>query len=148
MLYIFFKYPLLGCGTGELQNALIYQFLHSPIILTPEIASKILSDYPGINPSVFFGILAEQGFIGLILYFLIIFFTIKKSINISKYLSHQIANFIIGLVHVMCIFIILSFYDSYVYTPILWLIIGIIYGFANKYNRTTMKGKPNENINS
>lgn len=130
---LFIKHPLLGIGCGQLISIFPTQLLHSPVNLTVEL--MLLANSPkvnGINPSIFFKILAETGIIGIIL-FMAFLLKIKQY---AKYLLSKNQNFYSnwyqGITYTILFFMFLTIYDSSLYNHYFWILFGTTVGFYIK----------------
>lgn len=147
MFCLFLKHPILGCGTGNLSNVLTAQFQHSPLPITPEIYIKsIVGDAKLLNASVLFSTLAEQGIIGTLLYYIAFISLITRSFKYDKLYSSYQKEFIIHLRYVLIVFLAFSFYESFSYFQIIWLISAFLLSIF--YQTKNIMRQQNENYNS
>lgn len=107
---LFLKHPFIGIGFGNVGKLLINQLENSPIPLTFEMQEKLVTSMNSISApaNATFTILAQSGLLGLILYVLFVYKSIKF-LNISSVFFTGIEkDFIIALSQSILIMFILS----------------------------------------
>lgn len=130
MFLIFISNPLFGICPGNLKLYFIKQLAITKTPLTPELYKLLsLTNTPqGINPSIFFKVIAETGILGIFFLILLLFsfyLTCSKLINI---ISNDIKAYFIGLKGVLVVYCCLMFYDSNLYNHYFWILFGTIVG--------------------
>lgn len=126
---LFLEHPLFGIGYGNMTREMIRQLKESPIPIGRElekyIALSIEEEAIGATSSIFFRTLAETGIIGIFLLFLFVwslYFWMQKNSNLFEGIEKEFFN---GLKLFLILFIITSFYTSYLHSPYLWIFFGI-----------------------
>lgn len=132
-IIIFLKNPFLGVGWGHLGLDLARQLPHSPLALTFEIVRNLnkVKNTTAYGLVISYRILAETGFIGFLLFYS---FIIKIILKIKIYLKntkHDIYNIFKGFYLYLILFIVFSFYESLLYAPHYWVLIGLIIAITN-----------------
>ena len=132
MFNIFEKYPIFGCGWGNLGQYLFLEIPKTSIPLTEEIiikyANTIKPNDFGYCVSIFFRTIAETGLIGIILLFAF-FIKIKQYLKYLKEKSYFLTkDFYFGIEQTILLYIIFSFYDSNLYIEYFWFLFGTIAG--------------------
>ena len=109
------KSPLIGLGYDNVRFYMFDQFLNSPVPLTQENIQNMQYDIisnsgTAYNKSLFFGLFAETGIIGVFLYYLFLFKNIITIKRIKHYFNGTYYNFLCALEYFTCMLIIFSFY--------------------------------------
>lgn len=132
-IIIFMNNPILGVGWGHLGLDLAKQLPLSPVPLTYEIINNLAKtkNTTAYGLVISYRILAETGFIGFLLFYC---FIIKIILKLKKYLK-TLKGHIYDIMHMfylyLILFIIFSFYESLLYAPHYWVLIGLIISVIN-----------------
>ena len=122
------KHSILGVGWGNLTVEFVHQLKITNTPLTPELRGTLLAIKPVCNPSIFFKVFAETGFIGTMI-FLSIFVNIFKTLQIlSKFLTGIEKDYVEGVKLALIAYCVLIFYDSQLYCHYFWFLFGTISG--------------------
>lgn len=130
-----FKNIILGTGWGHLGIDLTNQLIKSPLPLTMENIDIFF--VKGIDTTSFVEsfaccIFGATGFIGFALFYSFVFNLYKKLIIIKKYVLKLDKTFCSIFILYLTLFIIFSFYESYIYYQYYWLIFGIIIAYIQE----------------
>lgn len=132
-LCVWQKYPLFGVGIGNLVTYQAAQMYHSPVPLTQEIIVHLQLKKFVFNSGVFYKLMSETGIIGTFVYFYFLtklYNFMKKLFEKSKF--HNISVFYKCLWGIVWVYIILCFYNMYLYYAYFYVFFGIIAGLQLK----------------
>ena len=130
MIDIFKEHPFLGCGCGNLQNAVFSHFTLSKYPLTQEIIISLEKGKAVINANMFFQTIAESGIFAVIFLYSSFFYIIQRINKSLKYAGGQSYKILQSFRIYMYFFILMSLYNSDIYTPYVWVMLGIITGYC------------------
>lgn len=135
MFIIAIKHFIIGTGPGQLKYVFQPQLIHSPLPLTIELQNYYKSLFPGSpNPAIFFKVLVDTGFVGILIFISFISLIYKKIRHLSqKYSNDFIHSFNKGIFYLFITYCFLAFYDSQLTCHYFWLLFGAMSGFYYKY---------------
>lgn len=132
-LCVWLKHPIFGVGIGNLSIYQAAQMQHSPVPLTQEIINHLYLKTFVFNTGVFYKLMAETGIVGTFTYF----YFWAKLYNFSKklFIKAKFNNLFVlykGLWGIVWVYIILCFYNMYLYYAYYYVFAGIIVGLQIK----------------
>ena len=139
-LRLFLKYPITGVGLGNSKFYMSSMFESSPVPLSSENLSCLMSSYTkktlSFNGAFFYELLSETGIIGYILFIYFIYKTHKVLKSITNTFTGIQYNFIKGLSNTVFLLFIFQFYDfGFVFLSI-WFVLGLAISFINLQKQT------------
>ena len=128
------KHPIKGVGFGNDHDIMYQQYTTTNLPMTWEIIEKaILEDSAGSASNIFFSMLLQAGWIGIILLYLFFINSIVNSFKIKSYKNSN--NAFLEIIQLISInYIIISFYWGYITYPIMWFIFAILNTFIYQLN--------------
>ena len=130
---LFTKNWFLGIGLGNMNLHLSMQLWNSSLPLTPEIIMRLHTGDNNVNASINTKLLCEIGIWGTLIYYYI-FFKLNELLNKVKSTDPQKQNLFKTLQVIILAHIMLSFYQSSIYTYTIYIVTGITVGllYQNK----------------
>ena len=129
------KSPLIGLGYDNVRFYMFNQFLNSPVPLTQENIQNMQIDIisnsgTAYNKSLFFGLFAETGIIGVFFYYLFLCKNIIAIKKIKHYFNGTYYNFLCALEYIIYMLILFSFYVPSMNMPYVCFLLGLTNSFT------------------
>lgn len=142
MFIISIHHPIFGISCGNLENYFPMQLMHSPLPYTKEVLiADILTNQPrAVLPSIFFRTLADNGFVGSMIFYTFLFSIYNNSQKLYTYNNTFCEEYFKAVSFSILIFIVLTIYDSQLYNHYFWVMFGIVTGIYIKERLAFVKG--------
>lgn len=133
-IIIAIEHPFFGVGWGHLGLDLSHQLPLSPLPLTYELIRGLskVSNGTSYGLVISYRILAETGLFGFLLFYSFIMKIIFKLKLYLKNIKGEAYNIFKVFCSYLILFIVFSFYESLLYAPHYWVLIGLIIAITNK----------------
>lgn len=129
MIDIFKHYPLTGCGIGNYTEILTNYFLSSKYPLTEELTNHLATGQVTLNSNIFFQTLADSGIFATFFLYSFYYRIIKRVRYYVKKLPKE--NILQSFLLFLCVFIVLSLYDSNLFSVYTWVLFGVIIAYCD-----------------
>lgn len=138
--------PIKGCGYGNYRNIMTKQYNITKLPIPPEINERmIMVNKCGPSPNIFWATLLQTGFIGIFLLYTFFIQSICYANKTQNYFVKYEKILLQSTVLIAVNYIIISFYWSLDYYPLMWFIFGLLNSFIYTYKNRVNKVKTYNN---